>query len=146
MTAKEYLSNYRILMMERENLRDELHSIIEDIATSNGAISYDKDKVQTSPSNDMMYRMHERIEKRSRYIDRRLDYIERVTNEIKDSINSMQHASYKRFLNLVYIQNFSVEDATVDCNYSKENAGRIHNAALNSFTDRVLKNMTCDDL
>lgn len=120
-------------MSERANLIDEYNNIIKDIALENGAIQYDRDRVQTSPENDMMIKIHERIEMRSKYIRRRLEWIDNETTTIKDLINSMKNATYKRLLYLIYIEGRGLESATESVNYSIENKARLHGDALNAF-------------
>jgi len=135
MTPKAYLSQFRIFRAEKINLLSDLENIIIEEALPSG-IDYSADRVQTSP-DDGMLRKIERIEKRRRVIDKRIDFLTEKMTEIKDEINAVEDETSKRLLWLKYVDGARWEVIAEELQYSEDHTkGRLHNDALSLFGQR----------
>lgn len=141
MTAKEYLSE----AIRLKRLIKKTESQIEDIkemATSVGAIRYDKDNIQNSPNNDAMANYMIRLEAaESRARDLIIEYLEAYMT-IEQQIRKIMPGIYADVLYLRYIDGKNLDQIAEELNYSADWIRHVHGYALRTFDQQFLKHDT----
>lgn len=135
MTAKEYLNqihNYQIKYESQlEHIKD-----LRLLATSTGAIRYDKDKVQSSPNGDSMTNaVIKIIEAENKAYEIAIDLANK-RQEITYKIINLDIGEYARLLCLRYVKGFKLEDVANEMHYSYEWTRHQHSKALDAFSER----------
>lgn len=128
LTAKEYLSDIKRLktmIRQKEAQIGELRSSM----TYLHGISYDRDRVQTSPQDrmpDQMSKLFELEEKYKRLIIRyQMEKDERI-----EVINSIPNPQHRELLILRYVDGKSLEEIAYRMHYSYKYAANLHGRAL----------------
>lgn len=141
MTAKEYLSE----AIRLKRLIKKTESQIEDIkemATSVGAIRYDKDNIQNSPKNDAMANYMIRLEAAESWArDLIIEYLEAYMT-IEQQIRKIMPGIYADVLYLRYIDGKNLDQIAEELNYSADWIRHVHGYALRAFDQRFLKHDT----
>ena len=124
MTAKQFLSRGRwiereiqSLMKTRDETKDRLTSITQ---------NYDSDGAQSSKDPHKFDALVELEDK----IDRKIDELYQVKNEIFDVIEQLQDSRERIALRVYYIDMKSWEQVAVDLNYTWRQTMRIRKTAL----------------
>lgn len=137
MTAKQYLSQaLRLRRLIRQT--EEQIANIKLMATSTGAIRYDKDNVQSSPTNDAMTDYVVRLEaaeERARKLV--MDYLETYMM-IDNQIRQIMPGIYADVLYLRYIKGMTLEQIGEDLNYSEGYIRNVHGRALQAFQKKFM--------
>lgn len=132
MSNKECLRMYRVYKARLQNLLSEREMIILDEALP-GAINYDGDLVQTSPTDQMANRV-ERIMARCKKIDEQIEWTEQRMQSIRDSINAMDDPDCMRLLWLRYIEGRQWSEIARIMSISEDHArGYLHGSALQKY-------------
>lgn len=145
MTAKEYLS--KIQIYHRAILSTQLRiEELEHQASGIRAITYDRDKVQTSPENrieDIMIKVDALTRKLTRQI---MKYQSEVMKREKQ-IAELERAEYAQVLQMKYIDGMNLlqitlamRDADGGQRYSYDHVKHMHGWALNAFQKKYLNN------
>lgn len=137
MTAKQYLSQaLRLRRLIRQT--EEQIANIKLMATSTGAIRYDKDNVQSSPTNDAMTDYVVRLEaaeERARKLV--MDYLETYMM-IDNQIRQIMPGIYADVLYLRYIKGMTLEQIGEGLNYSEGYIRNVHGRALQAFQKKFM--------
>ena len=143
MTAKEYLSQYQGLQRRIRSKQDEIEQI-KTLMEGLAAIRYDKDKVESSPTNDQMINGMIPIEDISNKIARDVSEAAALADEITDRIGRVKQDSLEMVLREHYINGLSFEKICVNHHYEYRSIITIHGRALQEFTLRNpdIKDMT----
>lgn len=124
--AYKYLSRLWRIDREIQDKEDELKTI----GLVQG-VRYDRDNVQTSPS-DPMERVADIIgeieEEQERYI--------RVKHQLINEIHSLEDHVYEQILVERFIQKRSIKQIRIRKDYSKSTAYRLYLEALDAFADK----------
>lgn len=137
MTAKEYLlkiQTYKKAMLRTEQTIDALY------ATAGGlkGITYDRDRVQTSPENHMEVAFARIDEERKKLADQSVRYAEAVRVRL-DRITQLDNPAYSEVLSLRYIdldrggRLKTFEKIGRKMGYSEKQVRRLHGYALEAF-------------
>ena len=137
MTAKEYLlkiQTYKKAMIRTEQTIDALY------ATAGGlkGITYDRDRVQTSPENHMEVAFARIDEERKKLADQSVRYAEAVRVRL-DRITQLDNPAYSEVLSLRYIdldrggRLKTFEKIGRKMGYSEVQVKRLHGLALEAF-------------
>ena len=137
MTAKEYLlkiQTYKKAMLRTEQTIDALY------ATAGGlkGITYDRDRVQTSPENHMEVAFARIDEERKKLADQSVRYAEAVRVRL-DRITQLDNPAYSEVLSLRYIdldrggRLKTFEKIGRKMGYSEVQVKRLHGLALEAF-------------
>lgn len=142
--AKAYLKQYDVLKSEKANLIGERRQILYEVALP-GSVDYSADRVQTSPSDQMLAKIL-KIESRSAEIDARLGQIEQQMNTIKYEVNCIPDSVAKRLLHMRYIETYRWNAITEELNdryhldYNENYVrGKLHSGCLKIFLKEVYK-------
>lgn len=131
MTAKEYL-------LQLDTLRDEIESTnlaLEKIFTEASgikAITYDKDRVQVSPSNHAENFMVRLAELGDEYARMQMSYKLERDKRIA-MINGLPKKEHRKVLRKRYVDGKRFEEIAVECAYSYRHVRRLHKQALQMF-------------
>lgn len=145
MTAKEYLSEIRKYNRIAISLAEQVDIIRNEIGGLKG-IAYDKDRVQTSPSNRMEELIPKLIKAEEQYteslIKYRMEYLKRVRQIVE-----LGNPEYVEVLQLRYIEQDD-KGHTLDwheianrMNWSYSKVTHLHGYALQAFSKKYLQ--TC---
>lgn len=141
MTAKEYLSKIQIYKQMMDKHAERIEELYHD-ASGLKAIVYDKDRVQTSPVNQME-QVFERIDAEAqKYVKARLRY-EREVHKRIDMIGQLDNAQYAQVLTLRYVNGKRWEEIACGMNYSFRHIIRLHGEALSAFASRHKDVLLC---
>lgn len=141
MTAKEYLS-------ELDNMRDIMRSMQEHIEELYGiagglkAITYDKDRVQTSPENRFEKLMVKVDEAGNQYATELAAYT-RAYDQRRKMINALRNRTHSKILRLRYLDGKRWEEIAVATGYTFRHVTRLHGEALQAFTDKYKHVLEC---
>ena len=131
MTAKQFLSRGRwieqeiqSLMKTRDETKDRLTSITQ---------NYDSDGAQSSKDPHKFDALVELEDK----IDRKIDELYRIKNEILDTIFRLDDPRERMVLKGRYVDMQTWEQIAVEMSYSYMQVTRIHGYALNSVKDVI---------
>lgn len=134
MTAKEYLMEIRTYEKRLDNIRKQAKSLRNAFSFLQG-VSYDRDKVQTSPKDTMSEQVSRLID-----IDRELEattleYHEELNKRVKQ-INGLSKPEYVAILMMRYVENENFERIACAIKYSYYRTCRMHGEALQEFSDK----------
>ena len=143
MRAKEYLNQIHKLRWQIDALESQIE-YLRTKASGVKAITYDDDKVQTSPQNAFETSMVELAEVTNRYTERILEYID-LTIRIEEQIAGLEKPEHSRILTLRYIdvdkdgRKLSLEKIARTCGYSFDRTKHLHKEALGEFEKKYLR-------
>ena len=141
MTAKEYL-------LQLDTLRDEIESTnlaLEKIFTEASgikAITYDKDRVQVSPSNLAENFMVKLAELGDEYAQMQMKYKLERDKRIA-MINGLANPIHVRILRKRYIDGKTFEEIAVALHYTYRHVTRLHGSALQEFSAKYKDVLLC---
>lgn len=137
MTAKQYLSRVHALRRQIEALEDQVEYLTTKAAGVKG-ITYDADKVETSPDNVLESAMIEAAEAKNQLNERILEY-SRTVLLIESQISALDNADYVELLTLRYIttdrhgKRLTLERIARMMHRSPERIWHMHGEALAEF-------------
>ncbi len=133
MTAKEYLSevnDYRRILRSIELQMDEVFNE----ATQLRAITYDRDKVQTSPSSSHMDRCLIRLDELgNKYATNVIRYRAEIDKRAR-MIDMLPNPIHVQILRLRYINGLKWKSVAVETGYNFRHVTKLHGRALQEFT------------
>lgn len=142
MTAKEYLQNCHRLKIQMENKKRSYDSIRKSITYLQG-VAYERDRVQTSPTDALSNTMAKLVDAEREAMDAIWEY-ESVYSECMKRINSLSKYEYIRILMLRYFSDDyearKFESIALDIAYSYVRTCHLHGEALREFEEKFLKN------
>ena len=136
MTAKEYLRTLRWTELSIETRKDELRRLDAEYTYLSG-ISYDRDRVQTSPSGDMFPQSDRRIDLTIK-IREDILAMQRLRADIIGKITGLDNPLYSQVLLERYVNYLSFDDIAEKMHYSYVRITHIHGEALQEFTRKYL--------
>lgn len=137
MTAKEYLLEIQKMKRTMDSLGEKAEALRAEMEGLK-AITYDKDRVQVSPSDRMSELMPRLIDLEEKYGETIYKYHKRVML-CTEMINSLPSKLQARLLILRYLNGRSWEQITEDLNperkrpYAYEHVIRLHGKAIANF-------------
>ena len=148
MTAKQYLSRVHHLRRQCESLERKI-LILRTKAEGLRAITYDKDKVQVSPTNTIEEAVVELSNLEDRYRHLIVAYSEAISTRI-DQIQSLPDPRHAEVLMLRYIEEepnapggrMTFDDIAEEMHYTKRQVLRLHGKALTAFEKRYAEDVT----
>lgn len=136
MRAKDYLRNLQLIRRKKEQSEGQLERLRESMSLLEG-IRYDRDKVQTSASNNQMDGIIKLVDAEREYEHDLLLYTE-TEKRIVAEINSLENADYIDVLYGRYVDGKSFEEISCDIYRSYYRTCHIHGEALMEFEKKVL--------
>lgn len=130
MTIKEYLSQVRLNEIKIENLKERQEELYQSLLPS--GICYDKDKIQTSPTDTMSEKVAELVDLYNNTLDA-INELERLKNIIIEQIQRLTDYRQMRVLYEHYIRGASLNDIAIELNYTYKWVCKIHLSGLSEF-------------
>lgn len=140
MTAKQYLKQIKAIDGRIRRLKDRINTLR---MTSDGlkAVSYDKDKVQTTPIDSMAETISEIIDlERQTHIE--ILKLETLKSKATLMIHSINYSEGEDVLYLRWIQGMNFYDISDTIGYSLPHTHRIHGKALQLLNEKMIQNDT----
>ena len=141
MTAKEYLQQLDTLRDEIESTNLALEKIFTE-ASGIKAITYDKDRVQVSPSNHAENFMVKLAELGDEYAQMQMKYKLERDKRIA-MINGLSNPIHVRILRKRYIDGKTFEEIAVTLHYTYRHVTRLHGSALQEFSAKYKDVLLC---
>jgi DNA-directed RNA polymerase specialized sigma subunit len=141
MTAKEYLQQLDTLRDEIESTNLALEKIFTE-AQGIKAITYDKDRVQVSPSNHAENFMIKLAELGDEYAQMQMQYKLERDKRIA-MINALSNPIHVRILRKRYIDGKTFEEIAVALHYTYRHVTRLHGSALQEFAAKYKDVLLC---
>ena len=134
MTAKEHLETAAVingklkrLMQRREDLRNDMYSL--------GGISYDSDRVQTSPTSDRMINLIAKVDETERDIVKEIEALTREKQKIMHEIEQVPNEKYRELLFQHYILCHRIELIAVEWDKGIRWIYRLRKRAIKAFEE-----------
>lgn len=137
MTAKEYLSEIRLMKFDIEQLQEQ-KQVYMDMATSITA-AINPVKVQTTPKNDRMSDSVTKLADISREIDEEITTLLIKQDKVLKQIRELHNLRYIQILTKVYIQDKNIKVASLEMGVSYNYALEVHKKALAAFEEKYMK-------
>ncbi len=128
MTAKEYLSQYRLLDTRIENKIDQIRSLRELAEKCTSAISVNRGKVANSDS--AMEKTIIAVVDMEKEVQQEMDGLLRLKKEISDAIKTVENEEYRILLEKRYLCLNRWKSIAESMGYSLRNIYFMHNLAL----------------
>lgn len=149
MKPKTYLSEIHRLRRMAQRLERKIETL-RHRAEGLKSITYDKDRVQTSPANTIEAAVVELVDLETRLAEVSHRYAETARIRTKQILD-MDNAQYAELLYLRYVDDGrngkgnTLDDVAEEMNYSAQHIRRLHGQALQAFGNLYLKDATrCD--
>lgn len=140
MTAKEYLLQAQKLKVQLDNKQKQYNKARESLSYLDG-IRYDKDRVQTSPSDKLSETIIRIVDLENEAISALEEY-QTLYAECVDRINGLSRREYVEILSRRYLEDDyderKFERIACVINYSYRQTCRMHGEALQEFQERYL--------
>ena len=132
MTTKEHLQSIYIMSQKIKRL-NEIREAIRNDLYSLGGISYDRDKVQVSPSGDRMLKLVARLDEIERDYVKEIDELTERRQKILNEIDEIPNEKYKLLLIDRYVLCKKWERIAVERDKDIRWIYRMHGGALDAF-------------
>lgn len=152
MTAKHYLMKVHTLRKQCESLERKF-MLVRSKAEGIKGISYDKDRVQTSPTNTLEEAAVELVSIEERYKDLIHEYNTAIVIRVQQ-IQAMENPTYAEVLTLRYIEDrpkekdgswqLTLDEIADRMGYSYVHVARLHGEALQAFEKQYSKYLEDD--
>lgn len=139
MKPKEYLKQIEWLDRQINHRVEELEEYKSKVYLVS-SVSYDKDSIQTSKSNDRMLDAVGRIMQLEHEIDKLIDEYVDKKNLIIKQIEALDNKTYSELLYNRYVRYMRLSDIACTMHYSFDWARKFHGIALKTFGDTYLTN------
>ena len=129
-TKKAYLQKYRQVTLEIERLKEEYHTLQQDIQSTK-AINYDGMPHGSSKSD--LSTLIARLEKQKEQINKAFTKKVEIRGEIKQAIEILENEVEKQVLYSRYINLLTWDAIANQMNYTVQHVYRLHGCALEHF-------------
>ena len=130
MTTKQYLNQIQTLTLRIKRLDDEIER--NRLMLLPGAIRYDKDRVQTSPK-DQMSEYAAKIDALTRRQDKLRQELATKRDRIIRELMSLENVVYEELLYLRYVRLQRYEAIADEMGYTADHVRHMHGWALSEF-------------
>lgn len=137
MTAKEYLKQLNILEAKYKCKCEEVHDL-RLLATSTGALRYDKERVQTSNDGDQIVNAVIKIIEAENEALRLAIELADTKQEIVERIVNLDDGNHIRLLCLYYVRNYKLEEVANKMHFSFDWTRHLHKEALAAFEKKYI--------
>lgn len=144
MTAKDYLSQIKILDIRIKHKLDELDDL-RLMATATGSVSTDKVNIISSPRQDGLENKVIRVVELSEEIDKDIDKYVEKKHKIIEQIGELDKEKHIQLLYDRYVKYLKFEQISINLGYDYTYCRQIHAEALKSFAEKYgLENNDAD--
>lgn len=129
--AQDYLTQIRVVEKAIKNKRDELEALRYK-ASGAGAITYDKDRVQTSPQDYLTMAIADIVEIEKQIIEDEAS-IEDMKGQAYSVVRQMEHPEYRILIEWFYLNGLSMIETAERMSMSERSAYYLKDDALEEF-------------
>jgi DNA-directed RNA polymerase specialized sigma subunit len=135
-TAKEYLLQIK---EQKQNIRKQEEYIqrLRDSLTIAG-ISYDKERIQSSPDPDKFAKIFGQIDEEEQKLQQMKDNLALTRVKIINQIHQIDDSKHQKVLYIVYVDGKNLKKAAQAMCFSYDYVKEIHIAALQAFEQKFL--------
>lgn len=140
MKAKEYLSQIELADIKIKQHLEELKIMGMDIAGIRG-VDYSADRVQTSPSGDILSGQIAEYTKLENKIKREINSLNEEKFKIIKEIHSLQGKNSRVYIQILfkrYVELKRLEQIAVETTYSYDRVRHLHGCALIEFQKQII--------
>lgn len=133
MTAKEYLLQIENLTNRIKEQEEYIQRLKDSLSIA--GISYDKDRVQTSPDPDKFGHIFAQIDEQEKVLEDMKTKLVNVRVEALNIIHKIEDDRYRRILTTIYVDMRSLKKAANILSFSYDYMKELHQEALNAFSE-----------
>lgn len=137
MRAKQYLGQLKNIKNDIGRIRMQILDIDMKLK-SPGALRYDKDPVQTSPSNQMEEQIVRLVEMKDRLLQKENAYREKFML-INEQLDSLENPLHREILKQFFLEQKKIWKIAIDMDYSQQHIYNHFSIALSEFEDKYLR-------
>ena len=137
MRAKEYLSQVSMLNRRIANLQHLLEDLREKL-TATGGTDYSRERVKSSPPQDMLSDRIVHIVDLEHRLDEQIDEYFDLRDLITAQINALEDERYIAVLGMKYLQGLTLAEVAEEMHYEYKWCCRLHGNALAAFEYKYL--------
>lgn len=132
-TAKEYLLQIK---EQKQNIRKQEEYIqrLRDSLTIAG-ISYDKERIQSSPDPDKFAKIFGQIDEEEQRLEDMRTRLINTRVKIINQIHELKDDRYDKLLNYVYVDDLTLKETAQQMSFSYDYIRELHIAALQTFEE-----------
>lgn len=134
MNAKEHLSQIKDAMNIIKDKEEYIQRLRDSLSIA--GISYDKDKIQTSPTHDRFAEVFSKIDEEEEKLKRMKEDVASLRCNILNEIQQLDNEKYRRILNIIYVDCKSMRKCASIMSFSYDYVKELHVAALQAFKDK----------
>lgn len=133
MTAKKYLLQIK---EQKQNIRKQEEYIqrLRDSLTIAG-ISYDKERIQSSPDPDKFAKIFGQIDEEEQRLEDMKTRFVNTRVKIINQIHELKDDRYDKLLNYVYVDDLTLKETSQQMSFSYDYIRELHIAALQTFEE-----------
>lgn len=136
MTAKEYLLQIKEQNKEIRKQQEYIQRLKDSLGIA--GISYDKDRVQSSPEPDKFAKIFGQIDEEEQKLSEMKEELVRTRVEIINQIHQLEDSKHQNVLYIVYVDGKNLKKAAQAMCFSYDYVKEIHIAALQAFEQKFL--------
>lgn len=133
LTAKEYLLQIENLTNRIKEQEEYIQRLKDSLSIA--GISYDKDRVQTSPDPDKFGHIFAQIDEQEKVLEDMKTKLVNVRVEALNIIHKIEDDRYRRILTTIYVDMRSLKKAANILSFSYDYMKELHQEALNAFSE-----------
>lgn len=136
MTAKEYLLQIEEQKKEIKKQQEYIQRLKDSLGIV--GISYDEDRVQSSPEPDKFAKVFGQIDEEEQKLSEMKEKLIRIRIEIINQIHQLKDSKHQNVLYIVYVDGKNLKKAAQAMSFSYDYVKEIHIAALQAFEQKFL--------
>ena len=136
MTAKEYLLQIKDLNKEVVDQEDYIQRLKDSLGIA--GISYDDERVQSSPNTDKFAHIFAQIDEQEEILAKLKQNLIEIRIKIINMIHELEDEKHRRLLNIVYVDMKSLKKASNIMSFSYDYVKELHGRALCAFSEKFL--------
>ena len=133
LTAKEYLLQIENLTNRIKEQEEYIQRLKDSLSIA--GISYDKDRVQTSPDPDKFGHIFAQIDEQEKVLEDMKTKLVNVRVKSLNIIHKIEDDRYRRILTTIYVDMRSLKKAANILSFSYDYMKELHQEALNAFSE-----------
>lgn len=138
MTAKEYLSQYRVLKIKLQHKQQELEEFRYMLISA--GINLGEEKVQTSPQDSLCQAVVTMLDMEAEIKEETAELVT-LKHRILSEIHQLENPLFVQILYKRYIECKSLWEISEEINYAYRHIKRLHGHALQEFYRKILKDV-----
>ena len=136
MSVKEYLMQIQNKNGEIKNQEEYIQRLKDSLDIA--GVSYDRERVQTSPDFDKFGKIYGQIDEEERKLEEMRNRLVETRVKIISQIHEIENDKFQRILNYVYVDAMTLNRTAIEMSFSYDYIKELHGQALQVFRDKFL--------